>query len=221
MLNDLATVTREVNLKKRGTKGRPPSENPMVHTAVVLPRGLLDRLRKDAERSALGLSTEIRQRLVATYERASGDAQTTTLIEFIKLLAESITCDLGKWHENENAKAAFIAGVFEFLRPHGVDSFQSFAERYVIARAPSFKREAEREDAWRTLLDARTVYQQMVQMGRNVEHPEETRDIRSPEESLQSTVHDIARHSDDPETVGRTHARMVMAAQRGFSEPEK
>jgi hypothetical protein len=30
-------------------KGRPRSENPMVHTAVVLPRELLDRLRQDAE----------------------------------------------------------------------------------------------------------------------------------------------------------------------------
>ena len=52
-------------LIKQRKKGRPRSENPMVHTAVVLPRDLLEQLRKDAEASGRGLSTEIRQRLQA------------------------------------------------------------------------------------------------------------------------------------------------------------
>ena len=50
-------------------KGRPRSENPMVHTAVVLPRDLLERLRRDAKASDRGLSTEIRQRLQLTYDQ--------------------------------------------------------------------------------------------------------------------------------------------------------
>ena len=71
---------------KQRKKGRPRSENPMVHTAVVLPRDLLERLRTDAERSERGLSTEIRQRLQLTYdlEGLPRDPETSDLIECIK-----------------------------------------------------------------------------------------------------------------------------------------
>ena len=34
---------------KKPKKGRPPADNPMVHTAVVLPADLIERLKHDAE----------------------------------------------------------------------------------------------------------------------------------------------------------------------------
>jgi hypothetical protein len=126
----------------------------MVHTAVVLPRTLLDQLRGDAERSERGLSTEIRQRLLSTYhsEGAPRDAETTELVHFIESLADSLARDLGKkWHESEYAKAALAGGVLTFLRPSGA-------------------------------------------------------------------VRDIPGHTDNPETVGHTHGRLIMAARRTARE---
>jgi hypothetical protein len=199
---------------KRTGRGRPRSENPMVHTAVVLPRDLLERLKTDGERSERGLSTEIRQRLVATYGVVPRDAETTELVEFIQMLADSLGRDVGKWHENEMAKAAFVAGLLEFLRPDAPDRLQSFVERYVIARAPTFKPEAEREEAWRAILDALSIHRQIMHSPRNVDHTEKV----GPE----PTVPDQASRSDDPETVGRTHARTVIAArQRALKQAPK
>jgi hypothetical protein len=200
------------DLPKSPRRGRPRSENPMVHTAVVLPRNLLEWLKADGERSARGLSTEIRQRLVATYGEGLRDPEMTELVKFIQMLGDSLGRDVGKWHENETAKAAFIAGLLEFLRPEPVDRFQSFAERYVIARAPTFKPEAEREEAWRAILDARGIYQQIMSVARSVDHT--TLDTGSPQAGPEPSVRDMARHNDDPETIGRTHARMVMAARQ-------
>ncbi len=94
-------------------KGRPRSENPMVHTAIVLPSGLLGRLRKDAERSGRGLSAEIRQRLQFT---DGLDPETRDLIEDIKSLADSLARDLlVPWHKTEFALDAFKAGITKFL----------------------------------------------------------------------------------------------------------
>jgi hypothetical protein len=112
-------------LIKQRKKGRPRSENPMVHTAVVLPRDLLERLRKEAERRDHGLSTEIRERL-RVYEQdrdleilKQRDHETKDLLEAIKLLADNLAGDLGKkWHENPYALAAFKAGVAAFLAPY-------------------------------------------------------------------------------------------------------
>ena len=36
--------------------------------------------------------------------------------------------------------------------------FRSFAERYVIERASSFKEDTEQNDAWKAILQAKTVY---------------------------------------------------------------
>jgi hypothetical protein len=109
-------------LTKQRKKGRPRSENPMVHTAVVLPRDLLERLRRDAEAREHGLSTEIRERL-RVYEQdrdleilMQRDHETKWLLEAIKLLADNLAGDLGKkWHEHPYALAAFKAGVAAFL----------------------------------------------------------------------------------------------------------
>jgi hypothetical protein len=93
----------------------------MVHTAVVLPRDLLERLKKDAVMSGGGLSTVIRQRLKLTYDLQGlpRDPETNDLIESIKKLADNLAGDLGmKWHEHPYALAAFKAGVAEFLVRH-------------------------------------------------------------------------------------------------------
>jgi hypothetical protein len=115
---------------KQRKKGRPRSENPMVHTAVVLPRDLLERMRRDAEASDQGLSTEIRQRLQLTYdlEGLPRDSETSELVDSIKLLADNLAGDLGKkWHQHPYALAAFKAGLAELLaqyRPAGKESLR-------------------------------------------------------------------------------------------------
>ena|SRR5258708_4832089 len=103
--------------RKRG-RGRPRSDNPMMHTAVVLPRELLERLKKDAELSDKGLSTEIRQRLQLTYDLESlpRDPETADFVDAIKSLADNLAGDLGEsWHQNRYALKAFKAGVAAFL----------------------------------------------------------------------------------------------------------
>ena len=105
-------------MQNQRKKGRPRAENPMVHTAVVLPRELLERLKRDAEASDRGLSTEIRQRLQAIYdlEDLPHDPETGDLVQSIKNLADNLAGDLGKkWHEHPYALAAFKAGVAAFL----------------------------------------------------------------------------------------------------------
>ena len=90
----------------------------MVHTAVVLPRDLLEQLRGDAKASDRGLSTEIRHRLQLTYDQEGlpRDAKMADLVETIKWLADNLARALGmKWHEHPYAMAAFKAGVVELL----------------------------------------------------------------------------------------------------------
>jgi hypothetical protein len=100
-------------------RGRPRSENPMVHTAVALPRDMLERLKRDAEAAGHGLSTEIRVRL-GTPER---DRQTLELLDAIALLAVYVKDDLAKeWHEHAYTFAAFTAGVnalLAYYQPEG------------------------------------------------------------------------------------------------------
>jgi hypothetical protein len=87
----------------------------MVHTALVLPRELLERLKEAAQKSDHGLSTEIRQRLQASYERAP-DARTRDLAECIKDLADSLARDIGvQWYQHEPVLQAFQAGITELL----------------------------------------------------------------------------------------------------------
>lgn len=96
--------------------GRPLSEKPMVHTAVLLPRSLLERLKGDAEASKGGLSTEIRQRLQMSFDREGLDPQTSDLVERIKDLADSLARDLGwPWHRHAFGQRAMEAGVIKLL----------------------------------------------------------------------------------------------------------
>jgi hypothetical protein len=99
-------------------KGRPTSENPMVHTAVVLPRELVRRLKKDGEVSGRGLSGEIRQRLQLSHDKEGlpSDPVTSDLLGLIQKLADGVADAMGKkWHEGPNALTAFKVGVAEYL----------------------------------------------------------------------------------------------------------
>lgn len=51
--------------------------------------------------------------------------------------------------------------------------FRSFAERYVIARAPSFRYGHEEEDQWTCLLNAKSAYRKIEAMGRGVTNEDE------------------------------------------------
>lgn len=100
-------------MKKQRKTGRPRAEKPMMHTAVMLPQSLLDRLKSDAQTSARGLSGEIRHRL----EMLQGlDLHTTKLVENTIKLADKLARDLGRpWHEHEFTRKALQAGFAVFL----------------------------------------------------------------------------------------------------------
>lgn len=46
--------------------------------------------------------------------------------------------------------------------------FRSFAERYVIARAPSFRPGLEEEDQWTCMLNAKSAYKKIAAMGQGI-----------------------------------------------------
>jgi hypothetical protein len=97
-------------------KGRPRSENPMIHTAVVLPQDLLNRLKEDAAASGHGLSTEIRQRLQVGYPARGlvepADPETNELLNKMDELSANLARSYGKkWHQHPYVLKAFKAGV--------------------------------------------------------------------------------------------------------------
>jgi hypothetical protein len=100
-------------LKEKKKTGRPRSENPMVHTAVVLPPELVAKLKADAEASGRGLSGEIRRRLQSTY---LGDPETNRFLAAVRKLAKAVARDQRtEWYLHSYALAAFRAGVVELL----------------------------------------------------------------------------------------------------------
>ncbi len=99
--------------------GRPPSADPMMHTGVVLPQHLLERLRADGERSGGGLSGEIRRRLQTSYDLEGLNPPTRRLIEDTRKLAESLALDIGaQWHESDFVRKALKAGFAVFLQEY-------------------------------------------------------------------------------------------------------
>jgi hypothetical protein len=103
-------------LKEKKKTGRPRAENPMVHTAIVLPPELIARLKADAEANGQGLSAEIRQRIQLTYLQEGSAKKTINLLEAIRKLADVVVRDQGtQWYEHSYSLAAFKAGVAEFL----------------------------------------------------------------------------------------------------------
>jgi hypothetical protein len=121
-------------LIKKAKMGRPRSENPMVHTAVVLPTDLIARLRVDAEASGQGLSAEIRDRLGATYlkQGSPSDRETEDFLEGVRKLADVVARDQGtSWYADAYALASFKAGVAELLSrylPAGDESVRPDSE---------------------------------------------------------------------------------------------
>jgi hypothetical protein len=116
-------------LIKQKKAGRPRSKNPMVHTAVVLPRDLLERLKKAAEVDSRGLSTEIRARLQHSADFLKGlqiDPVTGDLLNSIRLLAETLKSDMGeRWHRDRDVLAAFKAGVTAILGQYPLQAHES------------------------------------------------------------------------------------------------
>ncbi len=107
----------------------------MVHTAVVLPSDLLDRLKQDAEASGKGLSTLIRQRLQLSYVGSPDDAETHSLLQAINQLADALERDLGcRWDGDQYALLAFKAGI------------NSFLDRYVLSGNPNRRPDAIARD---------------------------------------------------------------------------
>lgn len=105
-------------MKKQKKSGRPRVENPMVHTAVVLPPELVARLKADADAKNQGLSAEIRQRLQLTYlwQGSPNELETNNLLTAIRKLADVLARGLGtRWYEHSYALAAFKAGVAALL----------------------------------------------------------------------------------------------------------
>jgi hypothetical protein len=99
-------------------KGRPPSESPMEHKTLMLPRELLDRLAKDAKASGRTQSGEIRHRLEASYGNET-DPKTAILLVHIGQLADEIAkYTTRKWHEHPYAQAAFKAGLDALIVPY-------------------------------------------------------------------------------------------------------
>jgi MoxR-like ATPase len=127
-MTSLSSSKREKPLVKRAKKGRPRSENPMAHTAVVLPTDLIARLKADAEVKGQGLSAEIRDRLAATYfnQGSSSDRETKNFLEAVRKLADLLARDLGtRWYEHSYALAAFKAGVAALLSRYLLEGDES------------------------------------------------------------------------------------------------
>jgi hypothetical protein len=121
-------MIRGKHLIKKVKKGRPLSENPMVHTAVVLPKDLISRLKADAEANERGMSAEIRNRLLLTYGWQDWpiDRETKNFLAAVRTLGDMVARDQGTgWYENSYALAAFKAGVLEFLSRYLPDADES------------------------------------------------------------------------------------------------
>ena len=103
-------------LTKQRKKGRPPSENPMVHTAVVLPRDLIEQLKSEGAISGRGLSTEIRRRLHASFGAAQQPSTPNTdlLINLIKKIDQNLSHD-ASWSESDLASEVFKWGVIDVI----------------------------------------------------------------------------------------------------------
>jgi hypothetical protein len=105
-------------LIKKKKIGRPRSEKPMVHTAVVLPPDLIAQLKADAEKSGQGMSAEIRERLRVSYlmQLSRGDFETGNLLHAVKRLSDKLAGNYGKrWHQHAYVMAIFKAAVANFL----------------------------------------------------------------------------------------------------------
>ena len=61
------------------------------------------------------------------------------------------------------------------------DRFRSFAERYIIARAPEFTKGKELEEGWQAIQDAKKLYQMTANSSRDAEEAENAMPQMDPE----------------------------------------
>lgn len=132
----------------------------MVHTAIALPRDLLERLKNDAAASGQGLSTEIRHRLQVVDNRRMSSAETRDLVEMTEGLAARLADDLGaKWHEHAYALAAFKAGLLALLAQYKPDGDASVRPTVGVFGEPNDPPEVvgrmHAKEIWDVLCDAK------------------------------------------------------------------
>jgi hypothetical protein len=60
------------------------------------------------------------------------------------------------------------------------DRFRSFAERYVVERAGSFRTGFEQEDAFAAVLDAKGIYNNIAAQAKYMDQPEQAETTQSP-----------------------------------------
>ena len=130
-------------MRKKKKVGRPPSKEPMVHTAVVLPPDLIAQLKANAEKDGHSMSEEIRLRLRLSclVPPSRDDLETHHLLGAIRHLSDFLARGLGKrWHQHSYAMAAFKAGVMDFLaryQPEGEENKHPSATKSEGASDPA------------------------------------------------------------------------------------
>jgi hypothetical protein len=94
-----------------GKKPKPKSQRG-VHTAVVLPPDMLERLRQ----SERGVSEEIRRRLTESFEAERHDQQTRDLQYAVAWMAEELARQAnGAWHTTRKGREALAAAIQTWL----------------------------------------------------------------------------------------------------------
>jgi hypothetical protein len=100
-------------------QGSPRAHEDMIQSAVRLPQGLHERLKKaGGER---GMGEEIRQRLEASFAaeaEAPSDQKTRELLEAVSFCAEQVTIHFGSWFEDPFAFQVFKGSVDRLLRKY-------------------------------------------------------------------------------------------------------
>lgn len=79
-----------------------------------------------------------------------------------------MTCDNKEWASHAADAFRYMAQAKE-RKMAEFDRFRSFAERYVIERAGGFVKGEETTDAWQAILDARTIYNSIGNVSKNVD----------------------------------------------------
>jgi hypothetical protein len=100
--------------KRRRRQGEPG-----IHTAVVLPREMLDQLRESGRERGRGVSEEIRNRLGGSLLDDTLDQTTRLFTGEILELAREVRRDCGaEWHADVNAHEVFSGAVADQLASH-------------------------------------------------------------------------------------------------------
>jgi hypothetical protein len=97
-----------------------------VHTAVVFPADMLERLR----RSERGVSDEVRRRVALTLDADAYDEPTRELAGEIMRMAAEVELETGAaWHSHAGSHAAFRQAILSRLSRLKPEGFAVFGER--------------------------------------------------------------------------------------------